>query len=296
MRTRAFSSKPAWPWWAALWTLSLLVLCSPGGVGMDPSEKTAWSENVGWVNVAPTHGGVTLYYDGTGGHLSGFAWAENVGWIKLGHSSGGPYGNTSATDWGVNMAGNGDLSGYAWSENAGWIKLDPTYSQVTIDKATGRFSAYAWGENIGWIRFAGLSPQYSVRTLAFDTQPHGTPNWWLDYHGVGETTDTDGDGLLAWEEYVAVTDPTSAASLLEIVAVSNRPVPGVTVLPVPHVYYDSATNRLYRLLYATNVVTGPWEQVPGQHGIPGDGNRNSMVDINAMEQEQRFYRIGVELW
>ena len=91
-------------------------------------------------------------------HLEGYAWGENIGWIRLGtHEGGGAhtYGNTSATDYGVNNDGIGNLSGYAWSINAGWINFNPTHGRVTIDPATGRFEGYAWGENVGWVHFEG---------------------------------------------------------------------------------------------------------------------------------------------
>ncbi len=64
-----------------------------------------WSETVGWLNFAPTHGGVTEFPT----HLSGFAWSENVGWI-----------NFDPSDGQVTIAG-ADFGGYACSENLGWI-------------------------------------------------------------------------------------------------------------------------------------------------------------------------------
>jgi hypothetical protein len=119
---------------------------------------------VGWINFAPAHGGVTVYTD----HLEGYAWSENVGWIRLGtHTGGGShtYGNTSATDYGVNNDGAGQLSGYAWSTNAGWIDFSPTHDGVSIDPASGSFDGYAWGENVGWIHFKGTGAiAYNVVT------------------------------------------------------------------------------------------------------------------------------------
>ena len=80
---------------------------------IDPTAKYAYSENAGWLNFAPTDGGVSV----TRTALSDYAWCETTGWIKLGSGT-GPYANTSATDWGVNVAysanvpGGGSLSGY----------------------------------------------------------------------------------------------------------------------------------------------------------------------------------------
>ena len=54
---------------------------------------------------------------------------------------------------------------------------------------------YAWAENIGWVHFKGTAPDYNVRTLAFDTQPKGTPNWWLDLYGIGSETNGGADSI-----------------------------------------------------------------------------------------------------
>jgi uncharacterized repeat protein (TIGR01451 family) len=143
-----------------------LVQAATGG-NIDPTDKYAWSTSVGWINFAPTHGGVTVYAD----HLEGYAWAENVGWIRLGtHTAGGAhtYGNTSSADYGVNVDGSGNLSGYAWSANVGWINFAPTHGGVTIDLDTGSFDGYGWGENVGWIHFknTGAAAYNVVAVLA----------------------------------------------------------------------------------------------------------------------------------
>jgi len=51
-------------------------------------NKTAWSENAGWININPTHASLTAQL-GTTGSLTGFAWSENIGWVKF---SGDSYG------------------------------------------------------------------------------------------------------------------------------------------------------------------------------------------------------------
>jgi len=78
----------------------------------------------------------------------------------------------------------------------------------------------------------------------FMTQPHtivavfgenlatnGTPEWWLAAHGltnrewnIEAMMDIDGDGMVAWEEFVADTDPTNRLSCLAIVNI--KPVAG----------------------------------------------------------------------
>jgi hypothetical protein len=146
--------------------LCLISLSAQAAVSGNVSsvDKQAWSENAGWTNWMPTHGGVTVFAS----HLSGYVWAENIGYIKLGHANGGPYLNTTAANWGVNRDANGNLSGFGWSENAGWINFSPSHHQVVINSVTDTFSGYAWSENIGWIHFENAAPAYRV---AVDNPP-----------------------------------------------------------------------------------------------------------------------------
>jgi hypothetical protein len=188
----------------AIYSIILMLACGLCGLqpamasegNISPTAQYAWSENAGWINFRPTHGGVTVYSD----HLEGYAWGENIGWIKLGsHDDGGAhtYRNTDADNWGVNRARDGSLSGYAWSENAGWINFNPTHSQVTIDPVTGEFDGYAWAENVGWIHFKNAEPAYGVVTTFRDTDQDGVPD---DEDNCprtpnAEQTDADGDGI-----------------------------------------------------------------------------------------------------
>ena len=121
------------------------------------TNKYAWAENSGWIDVAPIHGNISAKL-GANGYLSGMAWSENLGWIKFAATSAtSPYGNTNATNWGVNLDGTGKLSGYAWCETAGWINFSATNAAVTLDPQTGAMSGPAWAENFGWIKFSGSS-------------------------------------------------------------------------------------------------------------------------------------------
>ena len=130
------------------------------------TNNYAWSENAGWANLRPLYGGITVNLN----FLSGYAWHENLGWLKLGSDAGGPYMNTSATNWGVNRDQAGNLWGYAWSEGWGWVKLNPVGGGVSIDPTTGAFSGYAWAENFGWISFQsqpGASVAYGVGLASY---------------------------------------------------------------------------------------------------------------------------------
>ena len=178
----------------AVVVLCLVAVAQAATGNIDLADKYAWGTNVGWINFAPTHGGVTVYSD----HLEGYAWGENIGWIRMGSYEGGgahTYANDAANTYGVNNDGNGNLSGYAWGTNVGWINFNPTHSQVTIDPANGSFDGYAWGENIGWIHFRGTGAvAYGVvwsHTLTVNTT------------GIGEGTgrvSSEPSGVLCGED------------------------------------------------------------------------------------------------
>jgi len=251
---------------------------------IDPTNKYAWAENAGWVNAAPTNGGLTVHFDGSSGYLTGFAWGENIGWIKVGDHTGGPYANNSATNWGVNLDASGNLTGYAWGENVGWITFSPSNSVTTINMSTGSFDGKAWGENIGWVSFKGTATNYNVRTVAFDAQPLGTPNWWLDYYAVVESFDA-GDGVPAWKKYVMDTDPNVTGDVLRIVAISNMPPATVTFM--------SSSRRYYTLQRRDDLQTGAWTNVVTQTAIPGAGGLTSLQDSSVATQQ--FYRVEVKV-
>ena len=252
---------------------------------IDATNKNAWAENTGWANAAPVNGGVTVHFNGTSGYLTGYAWGENIGWIKLGDNSGGPYNNISDTDWGVNLNSASNLTGYAWGENVGWIKFDPAYSAVTIDMTTGQLSGNAWGENIGWVCFKGTAPDYNVRTLAFDQQPQGTPNWWLTNYGLSDENSIGVKGIPAWQDYTADTDPTNPDSYLHITAISKR--------PAATVYFPSSAQRYYTLQRRSDLKSGGWTNVTAQVGVQGSGGLASLQDTTAATQQ--FYRVTVKV-
>lgn len=262
----------------------LLVSPAWAELSIDLTNKHAWAENVGWINMAPTNGGVTVHYDGTSGYLKGLAWGENIGWVKTGNDSGGPYANTGVNDWGVNLDGAGKLSGYAWGENVGWINFVHAYCDASINPISGEFSGHAWGENVGWLKFKGTAPDYSVRTLAFDPQPLGTPNWWLVLHNVNEGYDA-GDGVPAWKKYVMDTDPNLEGDYLKITAISNQPP--ATVI------FTSSTRRYYTLQRRDDLSTGNWTNVVSQTGIQGAVGLTSLQDTTVTNQQ--FYRVDVKV-
>ena len=140
---------------------------------------------------------------------------------------------------------------------------------------------------------SGTSGVFSV-VLPMKTS-QGTPYLWLDQYSlvtnanytVADLTDTDKDGYTAWQEYVADTNPTNAASLFRIVAVSN--------LPPWKVYFEgSSTGRQYTLYWTTNLVSAGWTNDPSQLSIWGHGGVDALTDTNT-SAKARFYRLKVTI-
>lgn len=232
--------------------------------GIDDSRRHAFSENTGWVNMRPdTNAGVRIEFDGATGALSGYAWGENIGWICFPTNGFG----------GVTINAAGQLSGYAWGENVGWIYF-PTHGHggVTLNTSSGEFTGSAWGGNIGWIRFNGTN--FGVRSVAFDRQSQGTPNWWLDHHNVNEDYNA-GDGVPAWQKYVMDVSPTNAGNSLVITSITNNGIALVRFTP-------ASARRFYTLKKSTNLAAAAsWTNVSGQIRVAGAGPSQTLMETNA---------------
>ena len=142
---------------------------------VDPTDKYAWGENIGWTNWHDANGG-TQGADIGSTFMSGFLWGENIGWISLGDGTpagGVNYSNGFGVDAGVNIDADGTLHGLAWGENVGWMNFDggamatpPKPARIECAVPPGlplaRLSGFVWGENVGWINLEVLVHHVSV--------------------------------------------------------------------------------------------------------------------------------------
>jgi hypothetical protein len=116
-----------------------------------------------------------------------------------------------------------------------------------------------------------------------------TPEWWLAQYGLTNFTaeaaaDADGDGLLSWQEYVAGTDPTNPASVLQITG-------GAVTAQSVVIRWSSVSNRLYSLSRTTN-LTEAFTALPGASNLPATPPENSYTHP-APVSSAAFYRITV---
>jgi len=114
-------------------------------------------------------------------------------------------------------------------------------------------------------------------------------NEWERCYGLDELDaadrllNPDGDYFSNLQEFLCDTDPTNASSYFHITAISNG-VPST-------VYFDSSSDRLYKLLGCTNLVSNVWN--PVQAPRMGTGGSDSMQSTNNLPNE--FYKLSVEL-
>lgn len=266
---------------------------------IDATNKYAYGANTGWINFlpSPTQGVVVGE-----AYLSGFAYGANFGWMNFGDGSPGnghTYGNASDTDFGVNHNGAGQLSGRAYGANIGWINFgwaganDPNRPQV--DLLTGAFSGYAYSANTGWINLG--TGNLSTDSLACpDTDSDGMGDAWerqrfgnLSLAGIG--TDKDGDGQSDAAEYLADTNPNSAAEKLKIVSQAYS----VNSLNVTLEFTTTRPTRVYRIETSTTLLgTGPGAWSATGSLFTADPGSTTMKTVSFAASPLRFFRVVAE--
>lgn len=121
---------------------------------------------------------------------------------------------------------------------------------------------------------------------------NSTPHWWLAQYGLtnsgltfdqAEGSDPDGDGMTAWQEYIAGCNPTSAASRFvlgqpEELAGGNR------------IVWAPIEGRIYDVYWSTNVAA---EFQTLETGITWP--QGSVTDETYGAQQRIYYRLKVSL-
>ncbi len=126
--------------------------------------------------------------------------------------------------------------------------------------------------------------------IANDLDREGIADEWEERYGGadkfgGGTNNFDGDAMTDWEEYVADTVPTNAASSFEIL--------GVDVIHSCTLTFLSSASRVYSLNASDNLCGGAWSVVGELTNQPGTGGMMSLTDTNSVAA--RAYRLGVSM-
>ena len=182
------------------------------------------------------------------------------------------------------------------------IFIDATWTVVATTPTNT--SSFAWtlptipGTNYGVrVRLTGSNCTDSAwaASEAFSlvaTTSHGTPEPWLDQYGLvsggnyeaADAADTDGDGLAAWQEYVAGTVPTNPVSVFR--ATFERSGGQLHVYWMPDLT-GAVPARVYSLFGVSNLMD-VFPIIPVTNNIPA-GTR---VPVQSLEP-YRFFKVGV---
>ena len=129
----------------------------------------------------------------------------------------------------------------------------------------------------------GLAASFVVTTLA-DGDSDGIPDqWWADYGFAGSIdpmADSDGDGMLNWQEFVAGTDPTNVLSVLRLDALTTNHASVLT--------FEATSNKTYTLQFSGALGDNSWLKL-GDF-LARSNNRVERV-TNALPVSNWFYRV-----
>jgi hypothetical protein len=172
--------------------------------------------------------------------------------------------------------------------------------RITTNMVTSNLTAFAffavdtniYNTNIPGYFGQTMSNNVNGMVTNLPVLPFGTPPAWLIANGFtnptqwtnDETLDSDGDGMLNWQEYQANTNPNDAKSKLYVSSVVQSPIDGRWQITFP-----SALNRDYQVQASTDCVN--WRIV--QDAIPGTGTNITVIDATFVPSPQTFYRIWV---
>ena len=262
---------------------------------INETNKAAYGANVGWINWAAdlTNGAVVGQY-----FCTGYVYGANVGWIHLGDTptNMSAYINDSAADYGVNVVSGECLRGFAWAANAGWINFEPI-GDPKIDLVSGVLSGFAYAANIGWISLSNQHAFVQTDEMAPgpDTDADGVPDAWeRKYAPVlgsisGGTGDSDGDGVLDIDEYVADTDPLNSNEFLSITSLlrSNE---------VVELTFDvTKSSRFYSLETAEALSNAMVWTDSGLGVFVPDTGSSTTRSLDATGVVQRIFRAGAHI-
>jgi hypothetical protein len=196
----------------------------------------------------------------------------------------------------ITTSGSGTVSG-----TTGWI---PSTTNVTLGATPASWHHFdGWHGNVtpaetnlSSISLAMTQPRSVLALFNPDLTTQGTPLWWLVSHNLTnssfdteDTADEDKDGMNAWAEYIAGTDPTNDASSLRLTSLT-------WTNGQPYLQWQSANGPIqppppYIIWASTNLMTTNWLSITN---IPTrTPPTNATAVIAPFPAVPTFYRITI---
>ncbi len=162
------------------------------------------------------------------------------------------------------------------------LGLDSSAPVPVIPAQTGSFEAGKWMGSITM-----QTEATGVVLLAEDADGHTGYSNPFNVAVWTSGADSDGDGILDYDELVAGTGINDSSDYFSATSVSN-------LSSAFTVYFQSLVARQYELKGCSNLVEGVWFTVPGAERRMGTGGPDCMSDTN-QAPASRFYRLEVSL-
>jgi hypothetical protein len=112
----------------------------------------------------------------------------------------------------------------------------------------------------------GVASGFATLAVLSDTDGDGIPDEWESSHGLDpgsnsdRNADSDGDGMANWQEYIAGTNPTNAASYLKVAYIWS----GITSNQQVRLEFNAVSNKTYSI-FASESDLQASQIAPEQH-------------------------------